>query len=985
MRIPRHSLVAVLAMCCTMPLTAQQPTGTVRGRITDEATQQPISGATVAIGARATQTQADGRYTLSGVPAGTYTVRSRMIGYAQATREVTVSDGQTVDADFALTGQAINLSEVVVTGYGEQRKGDITGSVTQVTDSQFNTGRVISPQLLIQSKVAGVQVVDNNEPGGGLSIKIRGATSVNASGEPLYVIDGVPVGTGAGGGLSAGRDPLNFLPPADVQDVTVLRDASAAAIYGSNAANGVVLITTKSGKGRSGFEYSSSASASSVTRLPDMLNAAQFANAVATYAPARVDSLAGASTNWFNLIDRTAYGQEHNFAFTNAGTDNSYRLSVGYLKQDGIIRASSVERLSLGFNYNQRFFNDKLNLKTSVRGSRALDFFTPGDVLGNAAAMAPTQPVLNPASPTGYWDWNTTNASPSNPVASLALATDHGTTWRSVGNAVAEYRVPFVRGLTANLNVGYDLTRADRTTFYPNNLAAQIRQGQGLFSLAQNSNTNSVLETYLGYAPQDNLGPGRLDMTGGYSYATSHGEYPFLRETNIGTNLLGDNGIPQAANVTNVRDITDYKLISFFGRANYNVNDKYLAAVSVRRDGSSRFGPGNQWGTFPSVAAAWRISQEPFLPFQSLSDLKLRVSWARTGNQAFGDYLFYPTYTYSDNQSQVFFGGQFVPTIRPSAVDEAIHWETTNAYNVGLDFGFSAQRYSGSLDWYTKNTSGLIFNVPVAAGTTLGNFVTTNIGSMKNRGIELTLNAKLLDGRATGLTWNTTVTASHNTNQLLSIDPNRAVASILVGGISGGVGNNVEILKPGYPIYSFFVYKQKYDATGKPLEGQYEDLNSDGLINDSDRRPFHDPAPKWILGHSSYLGYKKFDASFTLRAYLGNWVYNNVASANGAYQNLNGSGMPSNLHASVLKTGFVVPQYYSDYYVENGSFLRMDNVSLGYSLVYHGQPVRLFGTIQNAFTITGYSGVDPTAGFFGIDNNIYPRSRTFTTGMSIRF
>ena len=992
MRRIHYCTCALLALFWTAPLVAQQPTGTIRGRITDNGTRQPIIGVIVTVGARTAVTQNDGRFTITGVPSGSDLLRARLIGYLPANQPVMVASGDTVVVDVALAPSAVGLSAVVVTGYGVQRAGDITGSVTAVSDSQFNTGRVVSPQMLIQSKVAGVQVVDNNDPGGGLSLRIRGPTSATASSEPLYVVDGVPLGTGSGGGLSAGRDPLNFINPNDIQDITVLRDASAAAIYGTNAANGVVLITTKTGRGTQGtrFEYNSSASASSVTRFPDMLNASQFAAAVAQYAAARVDSLRGANTDWFSLIDRTAYGQEHNFSFTNGGSDMSYRLSVGYLNQQGILRASAVDRISLGLNYRQNL-SDRLNLRTNIRGSRAVDRFTPGDVLGNAAAMAPTQPVLDATSQTGYWDWRTTNAAPTNPLSILALASDRGTTWRSVGNAQAEYKLPFLEGLTGNLNVGYDLTKADRTTFYSSTIASQVRQGQGSFSMQNNSQGTSVVETYLGYAPAEQAGPGRVNAVAGYSYTQSHGEFPRLDETGLSSNLLGPNGIPTAVNVRSTLFINDYKLISFFGRLNYNINDKYLAGFSVRRDGSSRFGPGNQWGTFPSVALAWRLTQEPFMQGRwGLSDLKLRASWARTGNQSFGDYLAYSTYTYSDAQTQVQFGNTFTPTIRPSPVDEAIHWETTSAYNVGLDFGFSNQRYSGTIDWYTKNTSDLIFFIPIAAGTNLGNFITTNIGSMRNKGYELSLNADVLPRSRTGLTWTATVTAAHNTNRLLSINPNKSVTRVLTGGISGGVGNLIQELEPGVPVNSFWVYQQKYGANGKPIYSDtllkmYVDQNGDGVINDSDRRPFHDPAPKWILGHSSYFTYGHLDASFTLRAYLGNWVYNNVASAQGAYQNLTGSAMPSNLHASVLTTGFIVPQYYSDYFVEDASFLRMDNITLGYGFTYRGQPLRLFGTVQNAFTLTGYSGVDPTSGLNGIDNNIYPRSRTVTTGLSVRF
>jgi len=994
MRRVRFFLGALLAAAWIAPLSAQEPTGMIRGRVTDSESRQALSGVTVSFAGHTALTQTDGAYFLT-VPARSDTLRARLLGHAPMARTVTVVAGQTTTMDLEMTAQAIGLSEIVVTGYGEQRAGDITGAVTAVNSEEFNTGRIISPAMLIQSKVAGVQVVENNDPGGGMSLRIRGTTSVNASSEPLYIVDGVPLGNGAGGGLSAGRDPLNFINPNDIENITVLRDASASAIYGSNAANGVVIITTRGGAGRAGtqFEYTGNFSMASVDQLPSLLNAQEFATAVATYAPSRVDSLLGQNTNWMDQITRQAYGQDHNLSISSSTNSMDYRLSLGYLNQQGVVQSSSAERITLGLNYNQRLFNDRVTVRTNLRGSRAADRFTPGDVLGNAAAMAPTQPTLDPAGWTGngYWDWNTTNASPSNPLASLALALDEGTTYRGLGTIRTEWRTPFLNGLSANLNVSYDVTHADRSTFYPNNLAAQIRQGHGSLYLANNQQAISTMETFLNYSPLRTFGPGALTLVGGYSYNGSHSEYPFYNASNLQSNLLGINGIPVATNESNGLSVVDYKLISYFGRVNYNIGDRYLAAVSYRRDGSSRFGPGNQWGNFPSVAAAWRISEESFLrSWQSLSDLKLRASWARTGNQAFGDYLSYPTYTYSDGLTKVQFGNTFVQTIRPSAVDENIHWENTDAYNIGIDYGFSNQRFSGAIDWYTRNTNDLIFNVPVAAGTTLGNYVTTNIGSMKNNGLEFSLNARLKEAVNRGFGWNMTFIASHNTNELTQISPTAGVSRILVGGISGGVGNNIQVLQPGVPVRSFFVYQQRYDAAGKPIystldTAMYVDQNADGVINDQDRRPYHSPDPKWQLGLSSYFTHGGWDASFTLRANLGNYTYNNVASSLGAYQNLSGSAMPSNLQRSVLETGFVVPQYYSDYFVEDASFLRMDNITLGYSFAYRGQPIRVFGTVQNAFTITGYSGVDPTAGVSGIDNNIYPRSRTFTTGLNVRF
>ncbi|KPK02255.1 MAG: hypothetical protein AMS20_12305 [Gemmatimonas sp. SG8_28] len=986
MLLVRSFLVGLFATAALAGQLAAQTTGTIRGRVVAAGTREPLAEVRVNVADRAARTDADGQFVVSNVPAGTYTVQARMLGYSPAEATATVAAGQTATVELVLTPQAVSLSAIVVTGYGEQQAGNITGAVQEVSVGEFNPGVIVSPAQLISGKVAGVQVVDNNEPGGGLSLRIRGPTSVNASSEPLYVIDGQPIGTGAGGGINAGRDALNFLNPNDIQSMTVLKDASAAAIYGANAANGVVLIQTKRGQGAPHLRYTGTVSASQVTRIPDLLNATQFEAAVAEYAPTRVDSLLGQSTDWYGEIDRTAIGQDHNVALSGSGEHNDYRVSVGYLNQQGIILASNTERLSLGVAFDQRLFDDNLSLNVNLKNARSSDEFTPSDVLGNAAAMAPTQPVLDPTSPTGYWDWHTTNASPSNPVASIDLASNSGVTYRSLGSVQARYILPFFPDLKANVNLAYDAGKADRQIFNPNNLAAQIRQGHGQLNQSSGTDLNTVLETYLNYASMFDFMPGEIDLTGGYSYTNQHSDWLYYNASGLSSNLLGDNGIVPADNVSNSEYITDYRLISFFGRLNYNIEDRYLLSASVRRDGSSRFGAGNQWGTFPSVSGAWRISQESFLRnWSTLSDLKIRASWAKTGNQAFGDYLQYSTYTYSDPLTQYQFGDQFVSTIRPSAVDPNIHWEETDAYNIGLDYGFSNQRFSGSFEWYVKKTKDLIFFVPVAAGTNLSNYVTTNVGNMENRGFEFSLSAELLQGGASSLNWTADFNFSYNTNELTSINPSQSVSKILVGGISGGVGNLVQVLQPGVPVNSFFVYEQEYDDTGKPIEGSYVDLNDDGVINDSDRRPFNSPAPKWILAHTSYVNWGKFDLGFTLRAYLDNYVYNNVASALGAYQNLTGSAMPANLHASVLETDFVVPQYYSDYYVEDASFLRMDNITIGYTFLYRNQPWRVFATVQNAFTLTGYSGVDPTAGINGIDNNIYPRSRLFSGGVNVRF
>ena len=1016
MRGLRYSIGLLLTVWFA-PLSAQESTGSIRGRVSDQATLQPLQGAVLRVGSRSAQTGTNGDYLITDVPAGDDTLRVTMIGYAPTARPVSVAAGEVVDIDVGLTAQAAQLAELVVVGYGEQRQGNVTGAVTQVTSNEFNTGRVVTPTELIQNKVAGVQVVENNEPGGKTSIRIRGATSTSASNEPLYVVDGQPLGNG---GITPGRDPLNFLNPDDIESMTVLRDAAAAAIYGTNAANGVILITTKRGKkgeGQGGskprFEYTGSASASNVTRLPSMLNREQFLAAVQQFAPAAIGQVQSHNTDWFGAIGRTGFGQEHNLAVSGAGSSMDYRLSFNFLDQKGIIDRNDTRRIGLGANYTQRLAQDRLTLRFSLRGSRTDDRYTPLGVLSNAAQYAPTQPVTALGTPTGFYDWPGGLTSPDNPVAIMELGDETSKTLRAIGNMQTEYRLPWVDGLRANLTLGFDATDAARTNFTPSTLHREVVTGNGGKQTRYNpTQMNTVLETYLNYTTPQPLGPGTLDLTGGYSWSKSEIDSLYYEGNGLVTDAFGNDSIVPAATTRNVRYESRSKLISFFGRANYNINDKYILAASLRRDGSSRFGSDNDYGTFPSFSAAWRLSQEPFLSgMKGLSDLKLRASWAKTGNQSFGNYLQYSSYQLGDNQTTYQFGDTILSTSRPSAVDPNIKWEATRAFNIGLDFGFSNQRITGAIDWYDKKTSDLLFDVPVAAFSNLSNFVVTNIGSMRNRGIEMSLNARVLEGGGSGLTWQADFTAARNTNELLTITPfGGSTLKILTGDVSGGVGTKIQVFAPGVPVNSFYVYEHIREA-GQPIyrdvngdrvdglangtineQDLYVDQNGDGIINQADLRPFHDPAPKWILGHSSYFALGNFDLGLTLRAYLGNYAYNNVASAMGNYRELT-QGSPYNLHTSVLETGFATQQLQSDYYVEDASFLRMDNITLGYSFNLRGQQARVFGTVQNVFTITGYSGVDPAANITpintqtstvnGIDNNIYPRSRTVSAGLSL--
>src|SRR6267154_4794087 len=427
MRGLRHVVAVLIAASSIAPLSAQTPTGTVRGQIVDNATRMPLGGVAVVIGARGALSREDGRYTITGVPAGTDSVRARLIGYGPGSKTVTVAGGDTVSADFELVPQAVHLASVVVVGYGQQRAGDVTTSVSQVASKDFNTGPVVTPQNLIENKIAGVEVIDNNQPGGGISIRVRGQASYTAGSEPLYVVDGVPLGTGSGGGITTGNDALNYLNPNDIATITVLKDAASAAIYGTNASNGVVLITTKSGAGRPSVEYGGNFSSASVTRLPSMLTAAQFRAAVTAHDAAALPQLGTANTDWFGLVDRTAMGRQQNVSFAGAGPTNDYRFSLGYNDQQGILQGNSTQQIQLRLNYGQRFYDDRLTVRANVAGSRAFDKFTPNGVLFNAAQMGPTQPIFDtsstplvspfgPVSRTGYYNWpGNSLTSPDNP------------------------------------------------------------------------------------------------------------------------------------------------------------------------------------------------------------------------------------------------------------------------------------------------------------------------------------------------------------------------------------------------------------------------------------------------------------------------------------------------------------------------------------------------------------------------------------------
>ncbi|MCB0556030.1 MAG: TonB-dependent receptor [Phaeodactylibacter sp.] len=984
--------------------------GTVQGTVTDEK-GEPLIGATILLvgSSKGTATDFEGNYTLENVSPGTQELLASYTGFSDKKMTVNVIDGQSVTANFQLGEDVEILEEVVVIGYGTARKEDATGVVAKITNEDFNKGAIVSPENLLAGKVAGVQITPNSgAPGEGTKVRIRGGTSINASNEPLYVIDGIPIDNE---GFAGGRNPLNFLNPSDIESFTVLKDASATAIYGSRGANGVIIITTKKGKSgsRPRISYEGYYTTNQIASDPQVLDAKAFRDVVTYIAPSRLESLGSANTNWFDEMLRTATGQNHSLSLTGGGENMGYRLSAGYQNLEGILQGSETERISFSANYNYSLFDNRLVINTNIRGATTKDLFDPG--IGAAWDFDPTQPVLDPANTAfgGFFEYGNALA-PRNPVSAFKQNENQGQAFRSIGNLELEYKFDdLVPGLSFKTNLGYDVNKGEKVEFQPSTYVnTQVSNYNGRIKIENYTRTNYLLDAYLNY--KKTLGTKhRLDFVAGYSYQDFNEAYPLFEGQNLSTDAFGANRPDLAEDVFPQNTTWENRLISFFGRLNYNFDERYLFTVTVRRDGSTRFGPENRWGTFPSAAFAWRILEEDFASgLQSVfSDLKLRLGYGVTGTESIGDYRYLPKYSFSDSRAQYQIGTAadgtpiFVTTARPDPYDAGLKWEETSSYNVGLDFGFSNGRINGSLDYYYKNTQDLLFEVDIAAGTNLSDRVLTNIGELDNQGVELTLNASVLN--KPGLNWDLSGNIAYNVNEVKAIS-NIAGAGIRTGGINGGVGNNIQIIQVGQQVNSFYVYEHQLGSDGLPLrdgidyndDGKTDDLdmyvdqNGDGIINEKDLRIFNAPAPDVIYGITSNFGFKGFDLSFTLRGAVGNYIYNNNASSKGFYQRVQGTGIGNNryflnnIHQSALVTGFNTIQLFSDYYIEDASFLRMDNITLGYTFRPKTgiSSLRLYATAQNLFVLTEYSGLDPEVDN-GIDSAPYPRPRGFIFGLSL--
>ena len=975
-------LVALFVIGC-LQLMAQ--TRTIKGEVTDAQNGEALIGATVMVEGEkgGTVTDFDGNFSLQ-VSSSAKKIKVSYIGYID--KVLSISDNMKVK----LESDSKALADVVVIGYGTARKSDLTGSVATVKSKDFNKGLVSSPEQLINGKVSGVQIMSNSgSASAGSTIRVRGGASLNASNDPLIVLDGVPLEQGGISGNSSNF--LSMINPSDIESMTVLKDASSTAIYGSRASNGVIIITTKKGQqGAVKVNFNTTNSLQTRAQMVDMLSRDEFVNVINQYGTDNQKSLLGtANTDWNDEVYRTAFGTDNNLSVSGS-IDKwlPFRVSVGYYNQSGLVRKDNVERWTGNVVLTPSFFQDHLKLTINAKGTLNNNSFNNGGAVWAAATFNPTIPVYSGNDKYGGYnealdaDGYPVNAGVRNPRGLVDLYDSKSKVSRFIGSMNVDYKVHFLPELKLHATVGADYAKGDGTVYVPAYAAQSYNKDESLggsdYKYGPQKNENRLLTLYANYAKYFEDIKSNVDLTAGYDYQYWKSTTPlYYTKSAAGTNL-------------STVKASDYRhvMLSYYGRINYSFDGKYLLTATVRRDASSRFSKDTRWGTFPSVALGWTLTEEPWLKNQKvLSNLKLRASYGVTGQQeGIGNYNYLPVYTYSVTGAEAFINGQYINTYRPEAYVSDLKWETTTSWNFGLDFGFLDGRIGGAIDFYTRKTKDLLASVPTAAGTNFSKTILTNVGNVDSKGIEVSLNATPIQTK--DWEWNLSYNFTWQNMKVknLSLTKGGSQTNVKVGPSIDAY--QFQVLSEGYEPYMFYVYHQLYDSkTGKPIEGAYADLNNDGEINDADLYRYHSPAPKYIMGLSTSLRYKQLTLGMSFRANIDNYVYNGMGMSTGAFETVSyNNSQLNNLNTSFLKTGFKTRQYLSDYYVENASFLKLDNLSLSYNVgkINKWASLTVSAMVQNVFTITGYSGTDPEVPN-GMDNSFYPRPRTYSVSLGLQF
>ena len=1001
-RMGFRQCVAMLLLAVPLTIDAQS-TKKVTGTVTDE-NGEPLIGVTVmAVGSQAGGvTDIDGNYSVT-VPASTKQLQFSYVGYSKQLADI---------GEQALNVRLVSdneLKEVVVIGYGVQKKTDLTGAISSVGEKDFNHGVITSAEQLVNGKISGVQITNGGgSPTAGATIRIRGGASLNASNDPLIVIDGVPMEIGQG--ITGSGNPLSLINPNDIETMTVLKDASSTAIYGSRASNGVILITTKKGiKGnKPKITFSTTNSLATVAKTVDMMSLSEMQQVVAKYGTARQKGVAGipdseeaqawhdqvyagaiglgTATDWNDQIYRDAWGTDNNLSIAGTiGKHLPYRVSVGYMHQAGILKTDWSQRATAGINLSPSFFNDYLKFNINLKGTTNQNRFANQSAIWGGLTRNPYAPVYTSNDAfLGFHEAIDEAGVPitgatANPAGLLDYTLDKSSVKRFVGNIDVDYKFHFLPDLKLHMTGGYDYSNGKGTVYVPAEAFSGYTSGGSNYAYGPQKLQNRLFTVYLNYHKElEGSLPQTIDVMAGR-------DYQFWKMTSDTYNKYNVAGDVQSTIVTKPQE---HCLQSYYGRLNYTLLDRYMLTATLRADGSSRFADGHKWGTFPSVAFAYNIAREGFFkPLQNtINDLKLRVSYGVTGQQdGISNYGFMSTYTLSQLGASYQLGDKFLTSYAPSMYNPDLVWETTKAFNVGVDLGFLNNRFTASVDYYYRKTKDLLATVPVAAGTNFGKEMLRNVGNINSQGLEFSFNANIISTK--NWQW---VLSGNATWQKVRIDNLRtSPLAPEVNTPQGWVESHyVQVFTEGYAPYSFYVYKQIYDeATGKPVEGLYADLNGDGIIDQNDRYHYHSPAPDWIFGLSTSLTWKRLTLSASLRANVGNYVYNRLAMNTGAWGTVFYNDYQMNLMSrSYLDTQFTSRQYESDHYVENASFLKMDNISIGYNFGQISKYLSMNASfmVQNVFTITKYSGLDPEVNG-GIDGQMYPRPRTYSLTLGFEF
>ena len=1007
-------MASVVLLCAAGTALSAQDGYLVSGRVEDQT--GPIVGATVVEQStqNGTVTDLDGGFALK-VTGPDAVVEVSCIGYvpqtfkaSQLPKVVTLME----DAEF--------IDEVVVIGYGTVKKDDMTGSISAIKAEELNRGAVTNTQDLLKGKVPGLLVTPGDGgPGSGSRIRIRGSASLNASNDPLIVIDGVPIAQDAGGAMS---NPLDLLNPDDIESFTILKDASAAAIYGSRASNGVIIITTKKGLGGTPkVTYSGSFSLQHIAGKVPVMEPEELKAFYASTYPAgtptgdRIQELMGGElTDWQDLIFRPAFATDHSLSVSgNYSNRMPYRASLSYIGQDGTLKESRYDRSTVDLTLTPSFFDKHLTLDFNIKGVFSCQDYSDGGTVSKAAFFNPTQDpywrntngTIDYSTTNGYWNYGNGRGKlfapnvlvgPS-PLSMLYDNISDAQSARFIGHAAVGYKVHGFEALSFNLSAGLDITS---TRSYNGVLPGSFQAytdtanlGVGRYNRGFNLSRSQTLEAYAAF--KETWGINALDIVAGYSWQNNYSANRSINYFNVTNEPNLNPGETVDSRYLMYR--SENFLVSFYGRVNYSIDSRYVFTFTARGDGSSKFAEAHRWGFFPSGAFAWNIANEPFMKdVNAVSALKLRVSVGQTGQQdGIGDYVHMARYNMSNNPSYMYNMGDenFLNMLTPQAYDPMIKWETTTTYNIGLDYGFFKDRLSGSIDAYLRDTKDLLNSVQVPMGSNFGNRLMTNIGSIRNRGLEFAVVGIPVQTGPWSLQvgFNGTFQETVFTKLNVTEDDNYYIET---GTISKGTGGYLSRQMVGYAPYTYYTYKQKYDADGNPLQNQFEDLDGDGTITDGDRyMTGKSPAPKFYYGLNVKVSYGNWDFGLNGHGSAGTWIFNDFASANStASLDLNSGALPN--QAKLVKTtGFVEPnsaqQWYSDYFLENGSFFRMDDMNFGYT--FHdagrwGAVVRLAFSMQNVFILTGYSGMDPeSTSENGIDNAMWPRPRTYSVRLNVKF